>query len=496
MSLSASPGRAPTCRVVSLCLHGAQAHVVEIELQHTGGLMQRLILTGLPGGALREARDRVRACLQRCGLPALRRSVLAHFAPADLPKEGNGFDLPLALGLLALERRLPGSALDGRAILGELALDGRLRPVRGALALALAARRAGLTRLMLPVANAGEAALVRGLAVESVASLDEALDVLSGRPARPPPPAPVREAELPDLCDVRGQPSARRALEIAAAGRHNLLLCGPPGTGKTMLAQRLPSILPPLDERTSLEVTALHGLLAGEPAGILRHPPFRAPHHSTSLAPLLGGGPRLLPGEISLAHAGVLFLDELPEWPRALLESLRQPLEERVVRLASAGRRARFPARAQLVAAMNPCACGFLGHGKRGCSCTAYQMKSYLARLSGPLLDRFDLFIDVPAPEPGAMLGEPTGEASAVVRARVLAAREVLLRAPRRAGDAPVRARLAHAMADWGLSGRGAARTLAVASSIAALGGREQPATADVDEALSFRRGLIDLRAR
>jgi magnesium chelatase family protein len=343
-----------TCRVITFCLHGTQASVVEIELQHTGGLMQRLILTGLPGGALRESRDRVKVCLQRCGLPVLRRSVLAHFAPADLPKQGNGFDLPLALGLLAIEGLLPESALAGRAFFGELGLDGRVRRVPGALALALAARRAGCERLMLPLADAAQAALVDGLQVEPVATLDEALAVLGGAAPRDAPVARERLPELPDLADVRGQPSARRALELAAAGRHNLLLCGPPGTGKTMLAQRLPSILPPLDESTALQVTALHGLLGGPPAGIHRHPPFRAPHHTVSLSALLGGGPRLLPGELSLAHAGVLFLDELPEFPRATLEALRQPLEERFVRLAKAGRTLRLPAGALLVGAMNP----------------------------------------------------------------------------------------------------------------------------------------------
>jgi magnesium chelatase family protein len=485
-----------TCRVLTLCLHGAQARIVEIELQHTGGLMQRLILTGLPGGALREARDRVRACLQRCGLPALRRSVLAHFAPADLPKEGNGFDLPLALGLLALERLLPEEALAGRAVLGELALDGRLRPVRGALALALAARHVGVKRILLPAANGSEVALVRGLQVEAVESLDEALAVLAGAPSRAPPPAPAQAIALPDLADVRGQPSARRALEIAAAGRHNLLLCGPPGTGKTMLAQRLPSLLPPLDERSSLRVTALHGLGAGGPPGVVHHPPFRAPHHTCSLAALLGGGPRLLPGEISLAHGGVLFLDELPEFSRALLEALRQPLEERVVRLALAGRAARFPAACQLVAAMNPCACGYRGHPKRGCACSDRRLRDYFRRISGPLLDRFDLFVDVPPPEAGALLAEPASEPSVAVRARVLAARQTLRGVATRAASIAVRGRLELAMTDWGLSGRGVARTLAVARSIAALAGAEQPAVEHVDEALSFRRGLLDLRAK
>jgi magnesium chelatase family protein len=456
--------------------------------------MQRLILTGLPGSALRESRDRVKVCLQRCGLPVLRRSVLAHFAPADLPKQGNGFDLPLALGLLAIEGLLPESALAGRAFLGELGLDGRVRRVPGALALALAARRAGCERLMLPLADAAQAALVDGLQVEPVATLDEALAVLGGAAPRDAPAAREHAPELPDLADVRGQPSARRALELAAAGRHNLLLCGPPGTGKTMLAQRLPSILPPLDERTALQVTALHGLLGGAPAGIVRHPPFRAPHHTVSLSALLGGGPRLLPGELSLAHAGVLFLDELPEFPRSTLESLRQPLEERFVRLAKAGRTARLPAGALLVGAMNPCPCGFRGHAKRGCPCTQHQIATYRQRLSGPLLDRFDLFVDVPSLAPGALLSEPPGEGSAVVRARVVAAREQLRRDPRPPPRAAVRLRLEQAVADWGLSGRGLARALLLARTIAALDGRAEPRVEDAEEALSFRRGLLELR--
>ncbi len=483
-----------TCRVTTLCLHGARAVPVEIELQFTGGLMQRIILTGLPGGALREARDRIRGCLESCGYQLPRRSVLANFAPADLHKEGNGFDLPLAVGILALGGHVPEQALAGRAILGEVALDGRLRPVRGALLGALEARRRGLSRLMLPAANGAEAGLVAGLAIEAVDSLPQALAVLAGAPP-PAPGAPAIATFQPlDLADVRGQASARRALEIAAAGRHNLLFAGPPGTGKTMLAQRLPGLLPPLDERTALTVTALHGLTALGPATVLRHPPFRAPHHTVTRAGLIGGGVPLQPGEVSLAHAGVLFLDELPEWSRLLLETLRQPLEERCVRLARAGHTSVFPARFQLVAAMNPCPCGFLGHPRKGCRCTPHQIAAYRQRISGPLLDRFDLFVEVPVPPARDVLDARPAEGSRAVAARVAAARAV----PPPAAELPpgpaARARLEQAISRYGLSVRALRRAVAVARTIAALEGRGEADVTDVEEALSLRRGLVTFR--
>ncbi|MGH9140000.1 MAG: YifB family Mg chelatase-like AAA ATPase [Vicinamibacterales bacterium] len=503
---------------------GVDACPVQVEVD-VGFGFPSFTMVGLPDASVRESRDRVRSAIRNSGFEFPPHRVTVNLAPADVRKAGASFDLPIALGILAASGVVERRSIEDLVLLGELSLDGSIHATRGVLPIAAAARRDGLHGLLLPAGNASEAAIVSGLEIFAVSSLSEAVDALN-HPTdfqsnhRDSPGTPDRAARsglvpgrrgprpvAPDLEDVRGQLLPRRALEIAAAGGHNLLLIGPPGAGKTMMARRVAGILPPLSFEEALDVTAIHSVVGLLPpgTGLITERPFRAPHHTISNAALIGGGSHPRPGEVSLAHHGVLFLDEMLEFSRHVLEVLRQPLEEGRVAVARAARTAVFPARFMLVGAMNPCPCGFAGDPSRECRCAPPLMSRYRERLSGPLRDRLDLTVEVPALPLDALSGDAGGESSADVRTRVVAARA--RQALRHADDgiytnaeltpallsrycatdqAALRV-LRSAMARLSLSARGYDRIRKVARTIADLAGETRVAADHIAEALQFR---------